>query len=153
MFGAKKWFVGVDGSAIVEIRDVEAARRRYAEKLRLTYSAEENEPEWAGFSLGYSAEEIHICWCGMSGKIDAADEAADFVHEESKRGARPSLVARHCGGTVAARRPAEINLSDSRISKETKWKSPRNRWVDHASQKIPAKPIFTEVKQPRRETF
>lgn len=68
MFGAKKWFVGVDGSAIVEIRDVEAARRRYAEKLRLTYSAEENEPEWAGFSLGYSAEEIHICWCGCQEK-------------------------------------------------------------------------------------
>lgn len=60
MFGAKKWFTGGD-AANVEVRDADTAKRWYAEKLGLSYCVEENEPEWTGFSLGYSADEIQIC--------------------------------------------------------------------------------------------
>jgi catechol 2,3-dioxygenase-like lactoylglutathione lyase family enzyme len=59
MFGSKKHFILQD-SVVVDVRDLAAAKKWYAEKLGLTYSSTDIPEDQGSMVLGYSAEDAYL---------------------------------------------------------------------------------------------
>ena len=93
MFWTKRRFSSA-GDVVVEVRDVQAAQRWYAEKFGLPYSS--TEVEEASMALGYSADSIVVYLVDISGSgcTDKSRRKAPIVFAKRLADAHEYLSAR-----------------------------------------------------------